>query len=134
MLDKIDQELKLKLMYALIIVIEIPLGLFMLIAPDLFISLMGFPTPQDPIVYGVAASVWLAFGIISLLALRNPMKFVPVLLFQFTYKCIWFIGIILPLVITDTIEMYGILMIIVFAGIMLGDVLVIPWKDVFKRE
>jgi len=134
MLDKIDQELKLKLMYALIIVIEIPLGLFMLIAPDLFISLMGFPTPQDPIVYGVAASVWLAFGIISLLALRNPMKFVPILLFQFTYKCIWFIGIILPLAITDTIEMYGILMIIVFAGIMLGDVLVIPWKDVLKRE
>ena len=96
MLDKIDQELKLKLMYLLIIVIEIPLGLFMLIAPDLFISLLGFPTPQDPIIFGVAASIWLAFGVISLLALRNPMKFVPILLFQFIYKCIWFIGIILP--------------------------------------
>lgn len=130
----IEQELKLKLMYLLIIVLEIPLGLFMLVAPDLFISLLGFPTPQDPLIYGVAASTWLAFGIISLLALRNPMKFVPVLLFQFTYKSIWFIGFILPLVITGTIEMYGILMIIVFAIIMIGDVLVIPWKTVFETE
>lgn len=130
----IDQELKLKLMYLLIIVLEIPLGLFMLVAPDLFISLLGFPAPQDPIIYGVAASIWLAFGIISLLALRNPMKFVSVLLFQFTYKCIWFIGVILPLAITGTIEMYGILMIIVFAIIMIGDVLVIPWKTVFETE
>ena len=134
MFDKIDQDLKLKLMYLVIIVIEIPLGLIMLIAPDFFISLLGFPTPQDPIIYGVAASIWLAFGVISLLALRNPIKFVPVLLFQFTYKCIWFIGVILPLALAGTIEMYGILMIIVFAGIMVGDVLVIPWKTVFETE
>jgi len=134
MFDKIDQEMKLKLMFWLIIIIEIPLGVFMLIAPDLFISLLAFPTPQDPIVYGVAASVWLAFGVISLLALRNPMKFVPILLFQLTYKCIWFIGVIFPLAITGPIEMYGILMIIVFAGIMVGDVLVIPWKTVFEKK
>ncbi len=129
-----DAAFKLKAMFLLIIVIEIPLGLFMLLAPQLFISLLGFPTPQDPIIYGVAASVWLAFGVLSILGVREPMKFVPVLLFQFTYKTIWFLAVILPLAISGTIQMYGLLMIAVFAVFVAGDIIVIPWKTYFKKS
>ncbi len=129
-----DAEFKLKAMFLLIIVIEIPLGLFMLLTPPLFISLLGFPTPQDPIIYGVAASVWLAFGVLSILGVREPMKFVPILLFQFTYKTIWFLGVILPLAISGTIQMYGLLMIAVFTVFVAGDIIVIPWKTYFKKS
>ncbi len=129
-----DAEFKLKAMFLLIIVIEIPLGLFMLLTPQLFISLLGFPTPQDPIIYGVAASVWLAFGVLSILGVREPMKFVPILLFQFTYKTIWFLGVILPLAISGTIQMYGLLMIAVFTVFVAGDIIVIPWKTYFKKS
>jgi hypothetical protein len=133
MLDKIDTELKLKIMFCAIAIIEIPLGLMMLITPDLFISLLGYPS-QDPIMFGVAASIWEAFGIISILALRNPMKFVPILLFQFIYKCVWFIGIILPLAILGQIQLYGIMMIIIFAVFVIGDILVIPWNTILEKE
>ncbi len=62
------------------------------------------------------------------------MKFVPILLFQFTYKCIWFIGVILPLAILGQIGMYGILMIIVFAIFVIGDIIVIPWRTILEKE
>jgi hypothetical protein len=133
MLNKIDTELKLKLLFVFIIVVEIPLGLFMLIAPDLFISLLGFP-PQDPLMYGVAASIWLAFGVISILAVRDPMKYVPILLFQFTYKCIWFVGVVIPAAIAGQIQTSGIFMIITFAIFVICDIIVIPWNTILKKE
>ncbi len=132
MLNSIDTELKLKVMYAFIVIVEIPLGLFMFLAPDLFISLLGFPN-QDPIMYGVGASIWLAFGVISILGFRDPLRFVPILLFQFTYKCIWFIGVILPLVISEQLQVYGIIMVVIFTGFVIGDIIVIPWNTVFKK-
>ncbi len=132
MLKKIDTELKLKVMFIFIIVIEIPLGLFMLIAPDLFINLLGFP-PQDPLMYGVGASIWLTFGLISILAIREPMKYVPILLFQFTYKCIWFIGVLIPAALVGQIQMSGIFMIVTFAIFVICDIIVIPWNTIFKK-
>ena len=133
MLDKIDTEVKLKYLFYFIIIIEIPLGLFMLIAPDLFIGLLGFP-PQDPLMYGVAASIWLAFGVISILGVREPMKYVPILLFQFTYKCIWFVGVIVPAAIAEQIGMSGIFMIVTFAIFVICDIIVIPWDTIIKKE
>ena len=54
-------------------------GLAMVVMPENVRSLFGWPT-QDPIVYGVTGSVWLAFGLLSILGLKSPLKFVPVLL------------------------------------------------------
>ena len=133
MLDKIDTEKKLKYLFYFIIIIEIPLGLFMLIAPDLFKSLLGFP-PQDPLMFGVGASIWLTFGLISILGIREPMKYVPILLFQFTYKSIWFIGVIIPAAIAGQIQTSGIFMIITFAIFVICDIIVIPWNTIFKKE
>lgn len=129
-----NTEKKLEIWYLCIMVVEIPMGLMMLIVPDLFIDLLGFPKPQDPLIFGVCASVWLAFGVLSILGFREPMKYVPVLLFQFTYKVIWFIGVVLPWVLTSTIQMYGILMIAMFAAFVAADIIVIPWKTFFERE
>jgi hypothetical protein len=58
--------------------------------------MMGWPS-QDTIVFGVFDSLYIAFGLVSILGLRAPLKFVPVLLLQLIYKIIWFLGIALPL-------------------------------------
>jgi len=82
-------------MYAYTIVGAGVIGLALLIVPNTMMSLLGIPT-EEPIIAGMAYSVWLAFGILSIFGLRSPLKFVPVLLLQFTYKVVWFIAVIAP--------------------------------------
>ncbi|MHA1283618.1 MAG: hypothetical protein ACTSQP_14060 [Promethearchaeota archaeon] len=129
-----DAELKLKILFLIIIIIEIPLGLLMIIVPNLVIDLLSFPKPQDPIIFGVAASLWLAFGVISFLGYREPMKYFPIILFQFTYKCIWFLGVIIPQALAGSIQTYGITMIIVFAFFIVADIIVIPWNKILEKK
>lgn len=43
---------------------------------------------QDPIVFGIVGGVYVAFGILSILGLRSPLKFMPVLLLRLFYKVI----------------------------------------------
>ncbi len=57
MFKSIDTELKLKVFYAVIAIIEIPIGILMLVAPEVYLSIMGGPSNQDPLLYGVAASI-----------------------------------------------------------------------------
>lgn len=79
--------------------------------------MMGWPL-QDPVIFGVFGSVgsqqclycfrshilFIAFGLIFLLGLKSPLKFVPVLLLQLTYKTIWFAGVALPLLLKGQLK------------------------------
>ena len=119
-------------MYAYTIVGAGGIGLALLVAPNAAMSLLGIPN-EEPIVAGVAYSVWLAFGILSIFGLRSPMKFIPVLLLQFTYKVVWFIGVIAPIVITGALPSYGFTMIAFFASYVIGDIIVIPWRYLLSK-
>jgi hypothetical protein len=57
---------RLRLLYAYTIIGAGGIGLALLIVPYTFMSLLGIPT-EEPIMAGVASSVWLAFGILSYL-------------------------------------------------------------------
>lgn len=107
-------------------------GLFIVIVPETVRTLFGWP-PQDPIVYGVSGSVWLAFGLLSILGLKSPLKFVPVLLMQLCYKLIWFIGVVFPLLVSATFPAYAILHVIVMASYIIGDLIAIPFAYVFSK-
>ena len=107
-------------------------GLFIVIVPETVRTLFGWP-PQDPIVYGVTGSVWLAFGLLSILGLKSPLKFVPVLLMQLCYKLIWFIGVVFPLLVSATFPAYAILHVIVMASYIIGDLIAIPFAYVFSK-
>jgi hypothetical protein len=50
----------------------------------------------DPL-QGVAPSFWAALSLLALVGVRHPLKMLPLLLIQFTYKLIWMIWIWLPL-------------------------------------
>ena len=92
----------LKFMYWYTILGAGVFGLAMVLAPEFVRSLFGWPL-QDPIVYGVTGSVWLAFGLLSILGLKSPLKYLPVLLMQLTYKSVWFIGVVFPLLVSGKI-------------------------------
>jgi len=71
-------------MYSYTIVGAGLLGLGMLVMPELIKSMFAWPI-EEPIAFGILGSVYVAFGILSILGLRDPLKFAPVLLLQLFY-------------------------------------------------
>jgi len=108
------------------------LGLGILFAPGLIQSLLGFPE-QDPIVFGVVGSVYTAFGLMSLLALRSPLKFSPLLLLQLCYKVLWTAMIALPLIFSGRLPAHGAMLLVIFATYIIGDLIAIPFAYLFAK-
>ena len=133
MLDNIDLKLKLKIMYILTIVIAGGFGLLMLIVPSFVITLLSQPA-QDLYLYGVAAAIWTAFGLLAILGLRDPIKYIPILLFQFIYKLIWIFAVFLPNVVVDGARFDTIFLLLVFILFIVGDFLTLPFKELLKKK
>ncbi len=123
----------LKGMYIYTIVVAGGFGLGIIFIPNLIQSIFRMPS-QDPIVMGILGSVYLAFALLSLLGLRSPLKFVPILLLQLGYKVVCFIGIILPILVAGKFPAYAILYVVVFATFIIGDLIAIPFSYVFKKQ
>jgi hypothetical protein len=123
----------LKGMYIYTIVGAGMCGLGMLVAPEVMKAMFQWPV-NEPLAFGVIGSVYTAFGLLSILGLRSPLKFAPLLLMQLCYKSIWFIGVLLPLLITAHFPAYGITMAIIFATYIIGDLIAIPFGHVFAKE
>ena len=123
----------LKAIYIYTIIGAGGLGLGIIIAPDVVRSTFGWPV-QDPIVLGICGSVYVAFGLLSILGLRSPLKFSPVLLLQLTYKLVWFIGVILPLLLEGKLPPHAGVYMAIFATYIIGDLIAIPFSYVFGKE
>ncbi len=123
----------LKGMYIYTIVGAGGFGLGIIIMPDVMRSIFGWPG-QDPIVFGVSGSVYLSFALLSILGLRSPLKFAPVLLLQLSYKVVWFIGVILPILVAAKFPTYAILYVVIFATYIIGDLIAIPFSYVFAKQ
>jgi hypothetical protein len=119
-------------MYIYTIVIAGLMGLGMIIVPELIKSIFAWPV-AEPIVFGIVGSAFLAFGILSIFGLRDPLKFSPVLLLQLFYKSIWFIGGVAPLVAVGKFPMYGLSAVIIFATFIIGDLIAIPFAYIFAK-
>ncbi len=123
----------LKVMYVYTIIGAGGCGLGLIFFPGVMKSALGFPA-QDPITLGVLASVYIAFGIVSIPALRSPLKFAPILLLQLCYKVIWLIVVVLPLVILGELPSYAIPVAVIFVTYIIGDLIAIPFRYVFAGE
>jgi len=122
----------LKFMYVYTLIGAGGAGLVMILRPKLMISLFRMPT-QDPIMFGIGGSVFLALALLSILGLRSPLKFASLLLVELVYKSIWIIGIILPLWLAGPLPFYGIMFVIIFASFIIGDLIAIPFAYVFAK-
>ena len=123
----------LKGMYIYTIICAGGFGLGIIMMPDVMRSMFGWPS-QDPIVLGVTGSVNLSFALLSILGLRSPLKFTPVLLLELSYKVIWFIGVILPILVAAKFPSYALLYVVIFATFIIGDAIAIPFSYVFAKQ
>jgi hypothetical protein len=131
--DQMGKKIRLlKAMYVLTILVAGGFGAMILVAPNQAMSAMGFPEPE-PIMVGISASVFLAFGLLSILGFMAPLKFSPVLLLQLVYKSVWFIAVILPLVISNKLPDYAWLTMGIFGAIIIGDLIALPFRYLLDR-
>jgi quinol-cytochrome oxidoreductase complex cytochrome b subunit len=122
----------LKFMYLYTIVGAGALGLGIVIVPQAVKTALRWPA-DEPISFGIVGSVYVAFGVLSVLGLRDPVKFAPVLLLQLCYKSVWFLALLLPLVIRGRYPDYGLVTAAVFASYIIGDLIAIPFPYLLSR-
>ena len=123
----------LKFMYAYTIVGAGAAGVGIIFAPGTVKTLVGWPG-EARILLGLAGSVFLAFGLVSILGWRSPLKFAPVLLLQLVYKLVWLLGVALPRLIEGHTPTYLIAAVVVYLTYVIGDLIAIPFAYVFGRE
>jgi len=123
----------IKGMYIYTIVVAGLFGLGIIVVPETIKSTFTWPV-EEPVAFGIIGSVYMAFGLLSILGLRSPLKFTPILFLQLCYKTIWFIGVVLPLWATGHFPSYAIPTVIIFATFIVGDLIAIPFSYVFAKE
>jgi hypothetical protein len=123
----------LKFMYIYTIVGSGGFGLGIIAVPEVIKSLFSLSN-GDPITLGITGSVLLAFGLLAILGLRAPIKYVPILFLQLSYKIVWFVGVFLPLLIAGRFPTYAIPIAIIFATYLIGDLIAIPFSYVFEKQ
>jgi hypothetical protein len=123
----------LKFMYGYTAVGAGMMGAALLIAPDAVTGIFGWPE-QDPIVLGTMASIWTGFGLVSILGLREPLKFVPILCLQLCYKTLWMLLVAIPLALSGALPSHAIVFIAIFASYVIGDLIAIPFHHVLRSE
>jgi hypothetical protein len=123
----------IKGMYIYTIVVAGLFGLGIIVVPEMIKSKFTWPV-EEPVAFGIIGSVYMAFGLLSILGLRSPLKFTPILLLQLCYKTIWFIGVVLPLWATAHFPSYAMPTVIIFATFIVGDLIAIPFPYVFAKE
>ena len=113
-------------------------GGVVLFAPEKFArKFVGFPArlpSVEPITFGALGSVWLAFGVISLLGLRAPLRFLPVFLMQLVYKSAWFGAVFFPLWMRDAFPAWGWALAIGNLAWIGMDLKSIPWGVVLAKD
>jgi hypothetical protein len=123
----------IKFMYIYTIIGAGGMGLGMLLIPELMQSILNW-TVDEPVIYGISGSLFLALGILSLLGLFSPLKFTPVLLLQLCYKTVWFVAFVLPMLIGGKFPNYAVPIAVLFLSYIVGDLIAIPFGYLFSRH
>jgi len=123
----------LKAMYIFTIIHAGGSGLGIILIPSIMGSFFAWPS-QDPIVFGICGSVWVAFGLLSILGFRSPLKFSPILLLQLAYKVLWLIGVFFPFLIAGKFPAHATGYVVFFVIYIIGDLIAIPFSYVFGKQ
>ncbi len=109
-------------------------GIGIIVKPDVIRALLGLPNSDQITAFGVTGSVYFAFALLSILGLRSPLKFVPVLLLQLTCKAVWLLGVVLPSLLAGAFPTYAILFMTIFVSYIIGDLIAIPFHYLFTKQ
>jgi hypothetical protein len=123
----------MRFMYAYTIVGAGGFGLGLVFMPQVVKTALGWPG-EEPLALSIVGSVYVAFGLLSVLGLRDPVKYAPVLLLQLGYKSVWFIAVALPMIVGGRFPGYGVVWACVFASYIVGDLIAVPFRYLFARD
>lgn len=123
----------LKAMYACTVVVGGGFGLVVLFFPALAQSLIRIPA-QDLPGLGLYGSFALASGLVAILALRSPLKFVPLLLIQLVYKPVWLAVVAVPMFLKGQFPFHVLINSAIFLAFIIGDLIAIPFPDLFAKK
>jgi len=123
----------LRFMYVYTIVIAGLMGLAEIVAPARMQSALGMPE-QDPAVFGLAASMFLAFGLVAILGLKAPLKYCPILVAELLYKLVWLCGVVLPLALQGQFPASAAVQVVIFVTFIIGNLIAIPFRYMFGRD
>ncbi len=123
----------LKAMYIFTIIIGGGFGFAALFVPAAVQSQFRFPA-QDPASLGLYGSFALASGLVAILALRSPLKFVPMLFIQLVYKPLWLIVVAIPLFLKGQFPSYVVINSVIFLIFIIGNLVAIPFAYLFAKK
>ncbi len=123
----------LKAMYACTVVVSVGVGLGMILLPDAIRFFFRLP-PQDRVMLGLGGSLFLAIGLVSVLGLRFPLKFVPVLLLELIYKPVWLAALALPLFLKGQFPFHVVFISVVFVAFIAGNLIAVPFSYLFSKR
>lgn len=89
-------------------------------------------TPSLPVFEGVVACLLTAMSLLAFLGLRYPVRMLPILLFEVTWKVIWIAAVAVPHLIYADLDAAtgGVLFNCSFVVVI---IVVIPWRFVWRR-
>lgn len=80
----------------------------------------------------VVVSMLTAMVLLSALGLRYPLKMLPVLFFEITWKAVWLLRVALPATLAGTMEEPMVEMVVMLSVVVLV-IVVVPWDYVIAR-
>jgi hypothetical protein len=110
----------------------IPLGLAIIFFPKQVAKAMRLGE-QDQTVFGICGAIWLAFGLLATRGIRDPLKWSPLLVLQFTYKVLWFTMVLGLMAVRgefDLAKAKGFML--GFAPFVAADIIAVPWKHLLR--
>lgn len=105
---------------------------FLALGADVWPAILHHTKPWDPL-HGVAFSFWAALSLLSLWGVRFPVKLLPLLLLQFSYKVIWLLAVAYPLWSAGQLDPVARELITACGIGALLDLVIIPWPYVFEH-
>ena len=106
--------------------------IFIMFGSSIWPSIISPNGLWDPI-EGVAFSFWGAFSLLSILGVRYPLKMLPLLFIQLTYKTIWLSAVGLQLWSAGKIDPVAAELVRACAMGVIIDLIVIPWPYVWSN-
>ncbi len=105
---------------------------FVLLGINVWPGLISHGKPWDPM-HGIAVSFWAALSALSGLGIRYPLKMLPLLIMQLTYKSVWLLAVGFPLRSAGQLDPVAAELFSVCAIGLVVDLIVIPWPYVLAN-
>ncbi len=108
------------------------LFVFLAFGIQVWSTIIGTTEVWDPL-HGIAFSFWAAFAALMGLGIRYPLRMLPLVLLQLSYKAIWLLFVYLPLKSSGNLTEVAMELFQANSIGVILDILVIPWGYVFRN-